>query len=234
LPAATKPLSEKAPQATFSNELDTPIAGFNGGIFVHTDLAVIETHTLAPKIARQAVDLLMNHGLDVWVYRGNEWLVRDPRASHVDREQRTVQFPPTSVENFDAALDEAVKIVGVSDDYERVERCEAAARHSLATLASAARSQPYYLDVTHPMANKGEVVRFLSRHLDIPPHEIATIGDMPNDILMFREAALAIAMGNGGPEVQGAADVVTDTCEDEGFAKAVERFILESPGAAHP
>lgn len=211
-------------------KLDTPVAAFNGGIFVNGDFSVIETHTLPPQIARKAADLLAAHGLDVWVYRGSDWLIRDADAPHVAREQRTVQFPPTVVEDFGAALGDAVKIVGVSDDYERVKRCEATAQQSLARLASAARSQPYYLDVTHPSANKGEVVQFLSRHLHIPKHEIATIGDMPNDILMFGKSGLAIAMGNGGPEVQQAADVVTDGCDDEGFAKAVERFILEPHG----
>ena len=47
------------------------------------------------------------------------------------------------------------------------------------------RSQPYYVDVTHPEANKGGVVRYLSETFAIPLGQIATIGDMPNDVLMF-------------------------------------------------
>jgi hydroxymethylpyrimidine pyrophosphatase-like HAD family hydrolase len=35
-----------------------------------------------------------------------------------------------------------------------------------------------------------------------------------------------LSMGNGGPELQEAADAVTASCDDEGFAKAVEQFIL--------
>ena len=119
-----------------------------------------------------------------------------------------------------------MKIVGVSDDHDLVRRCEAAAQDRFARLASAARSQPYYLDITHLSANKGAVVDYLSRHLGIAASEIATIGDMPNDILMFHKSGFAIAMGNGGPEVQEAADAVTASCDDEGFAKAVEQFIL--------
>ena len=91
---------------------------------------------------------------------------------------------------------------------------------------SAARSQPYYLDVTHPDANKGTVVRRLAGFLSIPPAEIATIGDMPNDVLLFAKSGLSIAMGNASPEVQHSAHYVTTSYEDEGFANAVERFIL--------
>lgn len=212
--------------------LETPVAAFNGGMFVGADLRLIEGHTLPPPIARKAAGLLARHGLDIWVYCGSEWLVRDPKAPHVDRERWTVKFAPTVVEDFGDALDETVKLVGISDDLDRVRSCEAEAQRALAGLASAARSQPYYLDVTHPSANKGEVVRFLSRRLGVPMREIATLGDMPNDILMFDRSGLAIAMGNSGPEVQAAADVVTDGCDDEGFAKAIERFVLEPQAVA--
>jgi hydroxymethylpyrimidine pyrophosphatase-like HAD family hydrolase len=170
----------------------------------------------------------------VWVYSGNDWLLRDASAPHVAREQWTVKFAPTLVENFKDALGRAVKIVGVSDDRDLVTRCEKGAQDALGAKASAARSQPYYLDITHPDANKGTVVTTLSKQLSIPANEIATIGDMPNDVLMFRKGGLSIAMGNASPEVQAQADLVTDSYDDEGFAKAMEQFILHRTGAALP
>ena len=91
---------------------------------------------------------------------------------------------------------------------------------------TAARSQPYYLDVTHPEANKGAVARYLSATYTIPAEAIATIGDMPNDVLMFAHSGLSSAMGNASPEVQRTARRVTASNADEGFASAVERFIL--------
>jgi Cof subfamily protein (haloacid dehalogenase superfamily) len=207
--------------------LRTPIAGFNGGIFVKPDLTIMEEHVLAADVARHAVEIILHNGMDVWVYSGKDWLVRDPKAPHVAREEWTVKFAPTVVANFDDVLDSAVKIVGVSDDHDLVARCEKDARNALGTRASAARSQPYYLDVTHPDANKGTVVTTLSQFLSVPAREIATIGDMPNDVLMFRNSGLSIAMGNASPEVQAQADLVTDSYDDEGFAKAMERFILQ-------
>jgi hydroxymethylpyrimidine pyrophosphatase-like HAD family hydrolase len=70
-------------------------------------------------------------------------------------------------------------------------------------------------------------MRRMSRASKGPSAKIATIGDMPNDVRMFRKSGLSIAMGNASPEVQAAqADLVTDSYEDEGFAKAIERFIL--------
>src|SRR5439155_11421817 len=115
---------------------------------------------------------------------GKDWFVRDPNAPHVAREQWTVKFAPTVIEDFNEVLANAVKIVGISDNHDLVARCERDAQDVLGTGASAARSQPYYLDITHPDANKGTVVTTLSRLLSVSVSEIATIGDMPNDVLM--------------------------------------------------
>ena len=206
--------------------LRTPIAGFNGGIVVKPDMTVLAEHVLAADVATRALEIILHHGMDAWVYSGKDWLVRDPEAAHVAREQWTVKFAPTVVKDFKDVLGSAVKIVGVSDDHDLVARCEKDAQDALGTHASAARSQPYYLDVTHPDANKGAVVATLSKLLSVPAGEIATIGDMPNDVLMFRKSGLSIAMGNASPEVQAQADLVTDSYDDEGFAKAIERFVL--------
>jgi Cof subfamily protein (haloacid dehalogenase superfamily) len=206
--------------------LRTPVAGFNGGIFVKPDLTIIEAHVLAAHVARRALELILQNGMDAWVYSGQDWFVRDASAPHVAREQWTVKFPPTVVDKFNDVLGSAVKIVGISDDQDLVARCEKDAQKALGRGASAARSQPYYLDVTHPDANKGTVATTLSKLLSVPTREIATIGDMPNDVLMFRNSGLSIAMGNASPEVRAQADLVTDSYDDEGFAKAIERFVL--------
>jgi Cof subfamily protein (haloacid dehalogenase superfamily) len=205
----------------------TPVAGFNGGLFARPDLSIIEERTLPFDAAKQALQLIADHDLDGWVYCGNDWLVRDPAGPHVAREAWTVKFPPTVVAAFaDETLARAVKIVGVSDNLDRVRACEADAQRALGARASAARSQPYYLDVTHKDANKGFVLDYLSRQLGIPASEIATIGDQPNDVLMFKRSGFSIAMGNAPADVQRQAKAVTDSCDDDGFAKAVERFLL--------
>src|SRR5262249_32506707 len=91
--------------------------------------------------------------------------------------------------------------------------------------------QPYYLDVTHPKANKGEVVKIMSDLLKIAPDEIATIGDQPNDVLMFVKSGVSIAMGQASEEVQKSATYVTTSSEDEGFANAMQNFIIQRHAA---
>ena len=206
--------------------LDTPIAGFNGGLFVQRDLTILEQKTVPADVASQAIDLIRKHGLDAWVYRGNDWLITTADAPHVAREAWTVKFQPKIVADVGKELDPVAKIVGVSDDYEKVQRCETDARAAFGQRATAARSQPYYLDITNKDANKGAVAEYLSSHMKVPIEEIATIGDQPNDVLMFKRSGLSIAMGNASDDVKKQADVTTDSYNDEGFAKAMERFIL--------
>lgn len=207
-------------------QLSTPIAGFNGGVFARPDMSVIEQRVIPGDLTPQVIELLGSHGMDVWVYRGADWFVRDAEGPHVAREAWTVKFGPTAVASFTPVSDGVAKIVGVSDDHNAVQRAVDAARERFGDHVSAARSQPYYADITHPEANKGFVVRYLSRKYEIGFEDIATIGDQPNDVLMFAHVGLSIAMGNASHEVQSAARRVTASNEDEGFAKAVERFIL--------
>jgi Cof subfamily protein (haloacid dehalogenase superfamily) len=208
-------------------KLDEPIAAFNGGVVIQPDLkTVLAQNALPPDVVKKTVPLILQHNLDVWIYTDTTWFVRDITAPHVAREQWTVKFEPVITDKLETLVDNVAKIVGVSDDLEAVARCEKDVQQACGATVSAARSQPYYLDVTHPKANKGEVVLILSELLKIPPKEIATVGDMPNDVLMFVKSGVSIAMGNASPEVQKSATYVTTSSEDEGFANAIEKFIL--------
>jgi Cof subfamily protein (haloacid dehalogenase superfamily) len=207
-------------------DIRTPIAAFNGGLLVNRDMSVIEQRVLPPGLVHPIADLITSFSLDVWLYRGADWYVPDPKGSHVAREAATVRFEPKIMNGLDGLTDGVAKLVGVSDDLDAVARASAAAHDKFGDHVTAARSQPYYLDVTHPDANKGAVARYLSARYDIPEEAIATIGDMPNDVLMFARSGLGIAMGNASPEVKRAARRITTSNEEEGFANAVERFVL--------
>jgi Cof subfamily protein (haloacid dehalogenase superfamily) len=230
-------------------KLTAPIAAFNGGTLVHPHtFDIIESLTLPREVAERVIGRLGELGLDVWVYAGLEWYLRNPRAPHREKEESNVQFAPTVVADFSTALKAGIaKIVGVSDDLDLVARVEKTIQVEFAgasptgqsetsrrqdrvapaaSSVSAERSQPFYLDVTHPDANKGKVVEMLARTQNIPAQQIATIGDMPNDVLMFVKSGFSIAMGQAAEQVKKSASCVTTGLDDEGFARGVEDFIL--------
>lgn len=213
--------------------IDGVTAGLNGGLYVNPDLSVVRCHTLDLPTAKRAVNLILRQGLDAWVYTDREeWLVRDGTTPHVARERWILQFDAKIVGTFsEAHLAQAVKIVGVSDDFDLVAASEKLMQKALGEKASVARSQTYYLDVTNPQANKGVVFTTLSESLKLPPDQIATIGDMQNDVLMFRKSGLSIAMGNASDDMKAQASAVTDSNQNEGFAKAVRKLVLEQVSA---
>jgi Cof subfamily protein (haloacid dehalogenase superfamily) len=210
-------------------QLRAPMACFNGGVLVDAQLTGTEEHLLPPPVAQRVIDFLDRRGVDAWLFTVESWLLRDPARPYVDLEKRTVKFPPDIVEDFSGNLGCAAKIVGVSGDFAGLKNLEADARAAFAGQASVALSQPYYLDFTHPHANKGAALLALSALLAIAPAQIAVIGDAANDVAMFEKSGLSIAMGNARPEVKRAAGLVTGSNADDGFAAAVERFIL-APG----
>lgn len=209
--------------------ITTPVGAFNGGLIVSPEqLEPIAGNPLPADIARRAIAFLAGQRIDIWFDTDRDWLVLDRDGPYVDLEIRTIERAPVLVETFDhpGTIDRCYKIVGVSRDFAALAQCERDLSGELGPNATVNRSQLYYLDITHPEANKGYVVRALSRLLSIPQHAIAAIGDGRNDIAMFDASALAIAMGNADHEVKARAHCVTASNEQDGFASAVKQWIL--------
>jgi Cof subfamily protein (haloacid dehalogenase superfamily) len=218
--------------------ITTPVGAFNGGLIVSPEtLEPIEGKALPADIARRAIAFLAGRGIDIWFDTDRDWLVLNPDGPYVDLEIRTIRSDPVLVQTFDQprSIDRCYKIVGVSRDFDALAQCEHALSDELGPSATVTRSQLYYLDITHPEANKGYMVRALSRLLSIPPEAIATIGDGRNDMAMFDESALAIAMGNADHEVKARAQFVAASNEQDGFASAVKQWVLpRAPSRQRP
>ncbi len=209
--------------------LNLPFGGYNAGAIVEPDpdLTIVEQKLIPPDAAREAVAMFQQHGIDCWVFVGNRWLILNPTGDNVARETHTIQTPPIIVPAFEEAHFAAVgKIVGPSNDHDRIALVTDLMQTALAGRARAARSQPYYCDVIAPGIDKGRLVALLAERLTVPQSEILVLGDMENDIEMFRTAGFAVAMGNATDEVKRAAHATTSSNEEDGFAVAIERYVF--------
>lgn len=206
--------------------LALPLGAFNGGVMVKPTLELIEQRLVPEPAARRSVEVLEQCGVDVWVFTAERWLAQNPSGDYVPRERRTLQAEPTVVKDFAPYFLRAAKIVGSSRDFAKLAACEETMREALGAQASVSRSQAYYLDVTPPNVDKGTFVKSLSQQLDVPAASIAVLGDMENDLAMFRNAGLSIAMGNASEEVKRQATYLTQSNAEDGFAAAIERYVL--------
>jgi Cof subfamily protein (haloacid dehalogenase superfamily) len=206
-----------------------PIGPFNGSSIVDPQLKPIEQHLIPFAAAQQSLTVLNEFGVDIWLFTNDQWIIRRDDGKYVPHERDTIKFDPTFVDDFTPFLKTACKIVGASADPALLERCESAMQKALGAQASAIRSQTYYLDITPPGQDKGTFVEAMAQRLGISTDAIATIGDMQNDLAMFRTSGLSIAMGNATDDVKKQASHVTGSNEDEGFAGAIDFILARQP-----
>jgi Cof subfamily protein (haloacid dehalogenase superfamily) len=199
-----------------------PIGAFNGSCIVDPELKPIEQHLIPAAAAQRCLELLNEYGTEIWLFTSDRWLARDADGQYVPHEKRAIRADPTIVADFTPYLTSACKIVGASGDPAMLQRCETAMQEALGTQATAVRSQSYYLDITPPAVNKGTFVQTMAQRLGISLAAVATIGDMQNDLAMFRTSGTSFAMGNATDDVKQQATHVTASNEEEGFAKAME------------
>lgn len=207
-------------------QLVEPAACFNGALIIAPDCRVLHLQPMRPTDAQKVADHLCQHGLDLWVYTGDNWYVSNPTGPHVEHQEGLMGCKASPLTTRDMSRFQVLKQVGVSDDYDKVAEAEELLDSLCCVAISATRSSQYYLDVTHADANKGTVVEKLSEMLKIPRWQIATIGDMMTDALMFRVSGLSIAMGNAPDDVKKLANDVTRSNEEDGFAYAMDHFVL--------
>jgi Cof subfamily protein (haloacid dehalogenase superfamily) len=207
-----------------------PVGPFNGSSIVDPQLHPVEQHVIPAVTAKNCVDLLNKYGVDIWLFTNEQWFVRGGDGEYVSHEQHTIRADPTIIEDFTPHLSTACKIVGASSDEPLLRRCEAEMQKLVGTQATAVRSQTYYLDVTPPGFDKGTFVQAMAKRLGISTDAVATIGDMQNDLAMFKKSGLSIAMGNATDDVKKQATHATTSNENEGFAGAIEMILKNNEG----
>ncbi|HZD31670.1 MAG TPA: Cof-type HAD-IIB family hydrolase [Candidatus Angelobacter sp.] len=207
-----------------------PYACFNGALVVSPQGQVLRKIPMLRTDAQLVADRIVQDGFDLWVWTDTDWYVINDSGPHVAHHVEGMGRKPTLLTSHDMSQFDVLKLVGVSENYDALARAET----EMATLGcqsiSATRSSPYYLDVTEAHANKGAVVTTLSELLQIPAARIATIGDMITDTLMFRKSGVSIAMGNAFDDVKALATDVTTSNQEDGFAYAMDHFILSTAG----
>ena len=209
-------------------EITLPVGAFNGSAIVDPHLNPIEQHLIPAAAAQTSLDVLDEFGVDIWLFTNDLWLTRNGDGEYVPNEKRAIRADPTIVGDFAPYLTTACKIVGASSDAALLQRCEAVMQQALGAQATAVRSQSYYLDITPPGRNKGTFVQAMAKRLGISTDAVATIGDMQNDLAMFRVSGTSIAMGNATDSVKGQATHVTASNEQDGFAEAMEMIDRKS------
>jgi len=205
-------------------KLRGPFAAFNGALVVKRNGEVLARSVISPAIIASVKAIADHFGIGVWLYDELDWWA-PWRDAFVDREEHTSGFPPR-IEGYAERITRDANKLTVVGKPELVAQAEHRVLNELGDQVSASKSKPRFLDVTSHGIHKGTVVVRLAELLNIPTERVAVIGDGPNDVEMFRQAGVSIAMGQGVDEVKEAANHLTTSNDDEGWARGIEQYVL--------
>ena len=206
--------------------LDDVAAAFNGGILFRRDGTILAQHRIDPEVARGVVDVARDTPVDTWVFADDRWYATDPHGAHTASERLASAQEPIATDDLAPLLARADKITFVHDDEDRLRALTGRCQQAFGIRATIVQSQTYYLDVTAPLANKGDGIAALAQAHGVPLDRVAAIGDQANDLPMLARAGLSIAMGNAPDAIRAKAMHVTLANDRDGVAEAIHTLIL--------
>jgi Cof subfamily protein (haloacid dehalogenase superfamily) len=216
-PRSIRPLAE-------SLALDSPFAAFNGALLITADGEVKGRSIIPAPTTARIKRVADEFGLGVWAYDEVEWWA-PWRDAFVDREEHTSGFGP-KIDGYGERLKGEFNKLTVVGKPELVAEAEKRILKEVGGEVSASRSKPRFLDVTAHGIHKGTVVIRLAEVFKVSTGQVAVIGDGPNDVEMFRQAGMSIAMGQGVDEVILAASYITSSNDSDGWSRGIEKYVL--------
>lgn len=207
--------------------IKNPIICYQGGtVQMPKTGEVLMQHILERNLALEILDYLKkeeNIYPNVYI-NGN--LHAEKETNGILRYVKIQNIPYRIVEDISTLEFKGVnKLLAITEDANQTIRIEKALKERYGDKIYCTRSTPFYCEICNPKVSKANAVKFLADMWGIRREEIMACGDEGNDIEMVKEAGIGIAMGNGNEELKKIADFVTDSVENDGVAKAVEKFI---------
>jgi Cof subfamily protein (haloacid dehalogenase superfamily) len=214
-------------------ELDTPLIAYNGALIWDPAAERALFHEpLVPDAARALVAFLRRRSpdLNLSLECGDRWYI-DDLTEEVRRAIEHYEISPPSgigcLERVLADEAEAISKVLFRGNQQTVEELLTSLPPDLAERLHITTSGEWFCEVMAAGATKAAAVEWVVSHLGLSPGRVLAIGDSPNDIPMLRSAALGVAMGNAPCMVKEAADAVTASNNEDGAAKAIERYLYD-------
>ena len=207
-------------------ELKTPTAAFNGGTIIDAGGRTIERHVLSQDAVRRSFAIAEGTGAVPWLFAGGVWHAPDTDNPHVPHEVKSAGQQPTVRADMEPLFGDVDKLTWVSDDEALLRDLPARMKAAVGDGATIAQSQTYYLDLTHPLANKGDGVATLAKLAGVDLADVAVLGDQANDLPMFACAGTSIVMGQAPDGVKAKAGHVSTANDEDGVAHAIDTILL--------
>ncbi len=206
--------------------LTTPCITYAGALITNYDGTNLFSNAMDPKTTHALVQYCLDRDIHIQLYTNEDFIyAKENRFSaHYAKHQKF-----NGIEDRNYILNpnvESPKAL-IIDDPDKIVEIQKQMQQDFPNLRFF-RSRPMYVDIVEPHTNKGTALEFLLNYYGIVKEEVIAIGDNEVDIEMLKLAGLGICVKNALPHVKEYANYITDTNDNLGVAKALEKFILEA------
>ncbi len=210
-------------------DMKTPVVSYQGGLIIDTDNTVLYEKLIPEPIVDRILAWAKENNVHINFY-SNDTLYSEKDDYEVQR-YAGYQNVDYIVKSFDELPHNHVhKLLGIDfDNPNRVTGWVETMTKEFPEL-HIVKSTPNFCEFSTKEATKYCAVKFLQNYWGFKDDEILTIGDQDNDIELLKAGEISIAMGNASNNLKRYADYITDTVENDGFVKAIEKFVLEKAG----
>lgn len=221
MPASVRPYAQQL-------GLDVPVITYNGAM-VQEALSekVLYRKVIPIETAQNIISWLLEQDVHFHVYIKDQVFVEkmNDRSREYERATR-VSIVETNLLERLALEKEGVEKILLMGEPEMLKGWEDKLRLHYEGKVRTTKSKSYFLELIHPTVNKGVALSSLAKRLEVKQEEVLAIGDSLNDLEMIQYAGIGVAMGNARQEVKEAADTVTATNQEDGVARAIEKYVL--------
>ncbi|MHA4807771.1 Cof-type HAD-IIB family hydrolase [Flavitalea flava] len=226
---SARPLDAILPTCRDIGGLNYPVVSLNGSYIVEQEVPIFQA-AIDLATTAQLAEQIRPFKATVAYYLQRTWYA-EVDDSWTQHEQKIMDVKIGIHPFAELIVDWSAKKVGpnklmVMSDPASIALTEAHLKSIHGDSLNIYTSKPTYLEIMEPQASKSKAIQFLIERWNIDRKEVMAIGDNYNDREMIKFAGMGVAMGNAPDEIKADADHVTDTNNNDGVRKALEKFIL--------
>ena len=201
-----------------------PLIGYQGGIICTYEGEILDVKYLNPDIAKEIIKDFRKRNIHLNVYVEDQLYVEED-DDYIKDYIGNKGIDYLKVDSFDELdLTKLNKLLAIRYDCDFIDNLIKELQEKYPEIYTV-RSFKYFCEIANKNATKGNAIKFLAEKYGIKTEEVLAIGDQNNDIEMVKSAGIGVAMGNGTEEIKKEADYITDSVENDGFVKAINKFV---------
>lgn len=207
--------------------VDVPIITYNGALIKSVGGEILYENPLPADVVVELTNFFEKNGWYIQNYSEDNLFfpVYNDYAKFYENNQK-VSGETVGWDAMRTKISHVCKMLNITSGLVETEKISEIVREKFGDKLSVTRSTPIFNEIVRPGISKASAIKILAQKFNVDISEVMAIGDGENDLPMLKAAGKSIAMGNAADNIKNACDYVTADCVEDGFAEAVEKFVL--------